>query len=147
MKKIQNKLLLIAGLCCIIFAMYQKAKTNVVIPNKNKLELTTNIFYDELEKCQSLAESYDKKIILIFGTDWCPYCKELKRNINNIQGISRYLVCIIDTDKNKILTEKFQIKALPTSIIIDYKNNELSRKMGYVQVDYEKWLNLENTND
>ena len=147
LQKIDSKILLIIALFLIGFAIYQKQGSNiiptpeipiVIIPNKP--ELQTNIFYNEFDKCKNLAFSYNKKLIIIFGADWCPYCKDLKKDVKNIKEFSEYIVCFIDTDKNKDLIKKFRVRGLPTSIIIDSKENELSRKTGYKKPDYEEWL-------
>jgi hypothetical protein len=38
------------------------------------------------------------------------------------------------------LIDKYRIKGLPTSLILDKKNNELSRKTGYKIKEYNEWL-------
>lgn len=138
-----NKILLIIGVGLVIFSINSKYITNkITIPNIPVVmpELTKNIYYDEYDKCKDLSVQYSKKLVLIFSADWCPYCRTLKKDINNIVLFKQYIVCFIDTDKNKNLVEKYEIKGLPTSVIIDSRENELSRKMGYKQIDYNKWL-------
>lgn len=138
-----NKILLIIGVGLVIFSINSKYIANkITIPNIPVVvpELTKNIYYDEYDKCKDLSVQYNKKLVLIFSADWCPYCRTLKKDIDNIILFKQYIVCFIDTDKNKNLVEKYAIKGLPTSVIIDSRENELSRKMGYKQIDYNKWL-------
>jgi len=138
-----NKILLIIGVGLVIFSINSKYIANkITIPNIPVVvpELTKNIYYDEYDKCKDLSVQYNKKLVLIFSADWCPYCRTLKKDIDNIVLFKQYIVCFIDTDKNKNLVEKYAIKGLPTSVIIDSRENELSRKMGYKQIDYNKWL-------
>lgn len=138
-----NKILLIIGIGLVIFSINSKYIANrITIPNIPIVapELTKNIYYDEYDKCKDLSIQYNKKLVLIFSADWCPYCRILKKDIDNIILFKQYIVCFIDTDKNKNLVEKYEIKGLPTSVIIDSRENELSRKMGYKQIDYNKWL-------
>ena len=146
LQKINNKLLLIIAVFLIGFSIYQQQDNVIPIPSipiivPDKIELKTNIYYDEFDKCKSLAESYNRKLVIIFGADWCPYCKDLKKDTKDIKAFDSYIVCFINTDSNKTLVHQFRIKGLPTSIIIDNKENELSRKTGYKKKEYEEWLN------
>lgn len=141
--------LLVIALFLVGFSFYQKQSDTIippnpnnpiVIPTPNKPILKDNIFYDEYDKAKKLSIDYDKKLVLVFGADWCPYCKDLKRDVKEIQGFSKYIVCFINTDKNKELVQKNKIRSLPTSIVFDTKDNELGRKTGYKKQDYENWL-------
>lgn len=115
---------------------------NVVVPTPAPLPFNNEILYDKYDKAIELAEKYNRKIVLVFGADWCPYCRDIKKDTKNnkISNFTKYIVCFIDTDINSSLTSKFRIKGLPTSIIIDKKENELSRKTGYKNQDYNQWL-------
>lgn len=146
MQKINTKVLLIVALFLVAFSIYQKqASINIPIPNNpivvpNKPEIKTNIFYDEYDKARQIATEYDKKLLLIFGADWCPYCRDIKRDVKDIKGFQKYIVCFIDTDKNKDFVRIYKIKGLPTSLVLDEEDNEISRKTGYKNKDYENWL-------
>jgi thioredoxin-related protein len=150
MEKMNNKTILIIGLGLIVYSLYNSYTNNtniipgipvVVVPNMPFVpELTKNIYYDEYDKCKDLASKYNKKLVLVFGADWCPYCRVLKKDIDSITGFKKYIVCFIDTDKNKELVQKYRIKGLPTSVIIDHQETELARKTGYKQADYNQWL-------
>lgn len=148
LQKVDTTLLIIA-LFLVGFSFYQKQSNNIVPPDPNnpvvvvpnKPSLKQNIFYDEYDKAKELSITYDRKLVLVFGADWCPYCKDLKRDVKEIQGFSKYIVCFIDTDKNKEMVQKNKIRSLPTSIVFDTKDNELGRKTGYKKQDYENWLN------
>ena len=104
-----DSIVLIFALFLIGFAAYQKQgksiipkpdDTVIVVPNKPNL--TTNIFYDEYDKAKKTAQDYGLKLVLVFGADWCPYCKDLKKDIDNIKEFKSYIVCFINTDQNKI---------------------------------------------
>lgn len=140
-----TKTILLIGLILIGYSLYSKYQNDpytptvpVIIPNNPVLK--TNIYYDEYEKCLGLAKTYSKKLVIVFGADWCPYCKMLKKDINNIIQFNKYIVCFINTDSNEVLVKKYRIRGLPTSIIIDFKETELSRKTGYKNKDYNEWL-------
>ena len=110
----------------------------IVVPT-----LDTNFVYDDLEKAKAIASTHKRKVIVIFGAEWCPYCKDLKRASKKIKQFKEYIICFLDTDNknnNSNDINKYRPRSLPTSILIDLKGNELSRKIGYKDKDYSKWL-------
>jgi len=107
--------------------------------------LKDNIVYDDLNKSIELASRYNRKVLIIFGADWCPYCKTLKKDISSL-FTQKYVVSIIDIEKNSGIVEEFKIKGLPTSVMIDSNKKELARKIGYKKQEYEDWLK-QNTTD
>jgi thioredoxin-related protein len=115
-----------------------------VVKPEPRPELETNIVYDDLNKSVDLAKEYQRKVLVIFGADWCPYCKVLKKDIVSIDT-KQYIVCIIDTDKNTDLVNEYKIKGLPTSIVLNTTKQELTRKTGYKANDYNSWLKTNTT--
>lgn len=113
-----------------------------IVPKPTPLPYNNEILYDEYDKAISLAKQHSRKIVLVFGADWCPYCRDIKKDAKNnkIDNFKNYIVCFIDTDKNEKLTANYRIKGLPTSLIIDTKEQELARKTGYKNQDYNEWL-------
>jgi len=114
----------------------------VPIPNNPVVpDLDLYIYYDEYEKVLKLSKQYNKKIVLIFGADWCVHCKQLKKDLSSIYQNNNVLICIIDISKNKKLIDSYDVSGLPTSVLIDDQEKEISRKVGYNKTDYKKWLN------
>lgn len=140
-----NKVILVIGICLVLFALVSKNSgitPNIITPDRvvpSVPELIQTMFYDEYEKAMNVANTYDKKLILIFGVDWCPYCKQLKENAKDIEELKYYIVCFIDTDLNKGLVADYKIKGIPTSVIL-YKKEEEARKSGYRKLEYRRWL-------
>lgn len=112
-------------------------------------ELKEHIYYNEYTKCKELASLHNRNIVLIFGAEWCPYCKILKNDLNQLKELNKYIVCVLDTDaaSNSELVKKYRVTGLPTSIILDTKENELSRKSGYKKIEYINWLTSDLTED
>jgi len=111
-----------------------------VVPKPDIPELDQYVYNDEYEKCLSLSKKYQKNILLIFSADWCPHCRKLKNGLEKIEKSKKYIICIVDTDKNKQLTREYKIKSLPTSIIIDVDTNIVSSRTGYSKDEYERWI-------
>lgn len=155
-----KNIVLVLLIGCLIYHSYNKNnidipnnKPNVVVPNipdkpnkpvvpKPVVPYDNSILYDDYQKAISLSKQYDRKVLLVFGADWCPYCRDIKRDAksNKIDSFKYYIVCFIDTDKNGKLASEFRIKGLPTSVIIDSSEKELARKSGYRNSDYNEWL-------
>lgn len=82
------------------------------------------------------AFAYDppSKTLLVFGADWCKYCAEAKYDINNDsrvrEVIKNYEVVFVDYDVDKDLVDGYNIKTLPTFVILD-GTKESGRKVGY----------------
>lgn len=151
MKKIDRFILGIAFFC-IVFSLYQNYTRHipsipvVVVPEVPepiepiKPELKQNIYYDELEKCKELAAQYQKKIVVIFGADWCCYCRDMQKDVPNSLTFENYIACFINIENDKSKLKTYHVKNIPASIIIDSKGQEISRKIGYKNKEYNEWL-------
>jgi thiol-disulfide isomerase/thioredoxin len=147
MKDNYKSIIVIIMLLVVFFHINNKNSNNsvpsinnpVVTPiEEPKPEIVTNIIFEDINKAKELSSKHKRKLLLIFGADWCPYCKVLKKDIS-VLNTNEYIVCVIDTDKNSKLVDEYRIKGLPTSIAID-NQKELSRKVGYKKDDYQIWL-------
>lgn len=90
-----------------------------------------------------LNVSAEEKKLMIFSADWCGACKNLKKDLPEIDT-SDFEIEVVDIDSNPALKTKFKIRSLPTSIIL-IENEEKSRKIGYDKKEYKKWIK-ENSN-
>lgn len=139
--------ILVIALCLILFSIYTRQTTGlvpanqIIVPNKT-IEHKT-IFFNEYDQAKKISKEYNKKLILIFGAEWCPYCKDLKKDIDKIKELKEYIICFINIENNKNLIKEYDIKSLPTSIILS-NNKQETRKTGYKYEDYCKWLQDNN---
>jgi thioredoxin-related protein len=151
-----DKILLVIGLCLLAISIYDKYSIaskqpkniptpKVVVPNvkPETPKPKVNIFENECDKALKVAEEYKRPLVIIFGAKWCPYCKELKKDLEKITELNNYVVCLIDIGINKTLVKHYKIKSLPTSVIV-VSNKEQDRKVGYELEDYSEWLKNNN---
>ena len=111
----------------------------VIVP-----ELKDNFVYDDLDKAVQLGKTYKRNIVVVFGAEWCPYCRVLKKDSKSLAGLKNYIVCFLDIEKknkNQKHINKYKPKNLPTSILINVEYHEMSRKVGYRKKDYVSWIN------
>jgi thioredoxin-related protein len=148
MKKTPLYILLIVLLTIIYVRQTSSPINNVVTPNKPVViepevlpPLKSNIVYD-FEEAKKLAQDYKRNIVMVFGAKWCGYCKDLKADIvsNNFPSLNSYIVCFIDIQNQEDITKIYIIEKIPTSILLDDKLKEWSRKVGYKKEEYELWL-------
>ena len=118
------------------------------------LGLSSGMFAGEgwltnLDKAKALAKKEKKMILVEFtGSDWCPPCKALKKNVFDKAAFKKYakenLVLVefdFPRDKSKISKEqaaynnaqkkKFGIRSYPSVYLLDANGKQLLKKVGY----------------
>lgn len=90
------------------------------------------------EDYESAMKEKDRKVILVFGADWCPHCVLLKEHLKE-KKLDGYLVCVVDVDKNREAKKSHSVRILPTSIILE-NGEEVSRKRGFDKKNYDAWV-------
>jgi thiol-disulfide isomerase/thioredoxin len=116
----------------------------ILIKNQNQSQSQSqNKKSDETPSISNPIKTKQK--LLIFSAEWCPACKKLKKELNDL-NLKDFEIEIMDADKNKELKQKFKIKYLPTSIIL-IEEKEMSREIGYDRLKYQKWINENSKNN
>jgi thioredoxin-related protein len=102
----------------------------------------------DLAKAQETAKAENKLVLIDFtGSDWCPPCKNLHKNVLMSDEFARFaknkLVLVeIDFPRNKpqspelkaanrALATKFGVKGYPTVVVLDSEGKEVFKKVGY----------------
>ncbi|GGS32460.1 MULTISPECIES: thioredoxin family protein [Actinokineospora] len=81
-----------------------------------------------------IAESHERLVILDFGATWCPPCQRMKPVLERlaVEYNGRILVGMVDVDRSRDLSTKYNIRYLPTLVPIrngaEYPS---SRLIGY----------------
>jgi protein disulfide-isomerase len=102
----------------------------------------------DLPKAQEKAKAEKKMVLVDFtGSDWCPPCKALHKNILSSPEFLSYAkdnLVLVEIDfpnskpqsdelkkANKELAKKHAIKAYPTVIVFDSNGKEVLKDVGY----------------
>lgn len=112
----------------------------VVVPT---VVIENHVIINDYGLALELSKKTHKPLLVIIKANWCRFCKKLEKDIEKLNIKPKFIICLLDIDHNKDLTKAFEIKNIPTSIIIDCsgeKNIEISRKKGYVYEDYLNWI-------
>jgi len=90
------------------------------------------------------TEGKDKVVVLLTGTDWCPYCVELERNVIQTSEwqsfassevvFESYEYPATGRPKSGVrgeMLERFDIEGFPTIVVLDANGKVLGEEAGY----------------
>ena len=113
------------------------------------LQAAEGKWHTNFDAVKQQAQKESKAILMDFtGSDWCPPCKALKKNVLDNAEFEKFagekLVLMeldFPNDKSKItkevkasndkLSKQFKIEGYPTIIVLDKDGKELGRMVGY----------------
>jgi thioredoxin 1 len=79
------------------------------------------------------------KQVLYFSAKWCTACQATTPIIESIKRSGEAQVAIVDVDYDVSLTERYNIKSIPTTIILE-NDNEVKRVVGSMSSEQLKQL-------
>jgi thioredoxin-related protein len=111
----------------------------------------------DLPKAQAKAKTEKKMVLVDFtGSDWCPPCKILKKNVLSAPEFEKYAkdnLVLVELDypqskeqpkalkeANKQLSDKYKIEGLPTIIVFDSDGKQLFRETGYAGTTAKEYV-------
>ena len=140
-------------------------KNLIIIENPKKYDGLT--FLDDKNNQLNLADFKGKLILLNFWATWCAPCKEEMPSLDSLQSrenldnLKIFPINVGQDDLNKTLSffedlnvknlkpyfdspitlaKKFQLRGIPTSIIINKKGEEIARIVGSIDFQDEKFI-------
>jgi len=97
---------------------------------------------NSIEEAKNLASITNKPLLIIFGSDYCKFCQELKKDILSKKlspDIDKYIICYIDLETDEHIKKKYNVSMIPDSRIL-IKDKEIKKIKGYSKNNYLKWL-------
>ena len=81
------------------------------------------------------------KQIIYFSAGWCTACQSMSPMVDQLKREKNISVTKIDTDYDASYVEKYNVKSVPTTIILE-NNDEVRRHTGVL--NYQQLNNLIN---
>jgi thioredoxin-related protein len=97
------------------------------------------VWHTTLEAALKEARQKDSLVIVDAWADWCGWCHKLDRDTlakENVQKrLKDFALFKLDTDANSQLARKFQVRGLPTTLVLDKNGEVITSKSGYMPPD------------
>ena len=93
----------------------------------------------------SLSGKYGVPVLVVFHADWCHWCQKLESktltNKDVKEAIKKYVYVRVNSDDNREIAKKHQVKFLPYYTITNYKEEILKGDGGYKDAKaFVTWL-------
>ena len=79
------------------------------------------------------------KQVLYFSAKWCTACQATTPSIESLKRSGEAQVAIIDVDYDVSLTEQYNVRSVPTTVVLE-NNNEVRRHVGSISMEGLKSL-------
>lgn len=90
------------------------------------------------------GDSKKMKTLLVFGAPWCSACTAMHKSMKDpkaVEALKEYNIIEVNSDKNKELTQKYSVDALPTLVIVNSADKVVKKKVGVQSpAELQNWL-------
>ena len=93
------------------------------------------------------AKRTGKPVVIDFTAGWCGACKVLETRAFRDPGVHRllsqdYIAVRVDCDQERALSDRFQVRSLPTLVVVSPNGEEVNRRTGSGEAaEISRWLN------
>lgn len=101
----------------------------------------------DLQAARAEARQQDRPMLVVFGADWCTYCRKMEQTTLADQALSKYIndsfiPVHLDLDHDARVAEILEVERIPCSVMLSPNADLLGRVTGYVdRGQYQQALN------
>lgn len=113
-------------------------KPSPIKKRQDQVQMNKHGFIEKnFQQALDLAKSKGQLLLVDFGARWCPGCVRLENEIFDQKffklATKNYVKVKVDTDlyENVVLSEKFKIYGIPTLMVMNSEQKEISRIVDY----------------
>ena len=104
--------------------------TNVVIENTVISE--DSVIVVNKDNFETEVLNSEKRVLIDFYADWCGPCNRLFPLVNKVASENKDIKVVrIDVDKNEDLMNQYNVRSIPTLVVIE-KGKEINRQVGLI---------------
>ena len=124
-----------------------------------QLNAADSTWLTDFAAAQKKAKDEKKLVLLDFtGSDWCPPCIKLKKDVLSTKEFldyakTNFVLVEVDFPKrkqlspeqqqaNSALSQKYNIEAFPTIVVVKSDGEEVWRQMSYVPGGPKAWIGM-----
>ena len=90
----------------------------------------------DFDKALAQAKQENKPVLVDFYADWCGPCKMMDKQTYTdaavISEMNNWINVKIDVDKNEALSKRYDISAIPTTVLLSPDGKTISSKTGFI---------------
>ena len=99
---------------------------------------------DGYEPARRLALLHQRPLLVIFGAQWCGWCRKLEAELESPQSDEirqQWVVAKVDVDDQPVLAQQMDVGSLPGIRIVDASGDVVASRTGYLEsAELQSWL-------
>lgn len=104
-------------------------------PAQPQTQITATTWADAVAQSQK----NNIPICAMFTANWCKYCNQMKQetlpNAQVKEALKKYVWIMVNTDQNRELARKFNVKGIPAYLITNSKEEKIKEGSGFMTPD------------
>lgn len=101
--------------------------------------LDSTVWHRDLKKAHALAQQENKPILIVFGADWCKYCKKLEKETFSDEKMhqfvqDKFIPVYLDLDEEGKIGRILEVKSLPCTVVLSPNADLLGKVVGYKDI-------------
>lgn len=98
--------------------------------------LDKKLWHFDLQKAHAVAQAENKPMLVVFGAEWCKFCKKLEEETLTDPELetflrSNFVLVYLDLDEQGKVGRILEVKSVPCTVVLSPKADLLGRIVGF----------------